>query len=438
MAIEFERLESGNVLLKENGLIVKVFPHDTHLMVHANNANAIILSNRPDERNETSQYEVPVSAVTVPANTDRDDLLRKLATFYFIIGTAMNPFNIAIRDAATGSRALVDLNGALKVGEAVILRGDKFEGNVLNPLQWKIDTVGSGVVEGQAEGIFGTQRFRTGTTANSAVRVMSMLPMRFMISQFNISHFGMQFPASIFTDPDVIFRFGQFDPIELGTTWGANGYPVIGNNAIRNGSFWEYSNETWYIVGIKQGVETYREPLSNWSGAQAGSFNATPDLSVFETAYNAGTAFFFQASNYVDRLTSSQPYSGKYDLHIGFEIININGNTNDNWIDTRAGGGYRLGLEHGETTAYALEDASGQVKTGSGFITEASLARIGSAGGNGQVKFYDGFDNTGRPLGTIDLGGDDTKPVPIRATFFRGLYYERTGTGNNTVNLSVE
>ncbi|KKK53897.1 hypothetical protein LCGC14_3090160, partial [marine sediment metagenome] len=99
-------------------------------------------------------------------------------------GIPSNPVSAAIFDSQTQSRQIVDLNGAAKVGEAIILVGDKFGTNEPNVLQWDTEFVGSG----DSLALPGTQRIETGTTADSEVRFQSTKAGRFMISQFNIFH----------------------------------------------------------------------------------------------------------------------------------------------------------------------------------------------------------------------------------------------------------
>jgi len=426
MALTFTKQNNGNIIVFEGAEIVKCLQPTLNVLCDPQKPEVLILSATPNPYDEAAEFKFKFSEVTTPAYTDKEDLITQLCTDYFDgqNATRFDPFAVGIHDTQTASRAIVDLNGALKTGEAIILTGDKFTGATLNPGQWLTDGVGTGAVSG----IPGSQRLSTGTTANSEIRLQSVRPARFMISQFNIAHFGNQFNPAILADPNTVIRFGVFDPIDPSGS---------GANASRNGSFMEYSNLTWFIVAIKNGVETHREEAADWNGVSVGAFNPAPDLSVYEMQYNAGTLFYFQGPNFIHRVSTSETYAATYDFPVGFEVLNVNGNTTDHNFDTRAGGIYRLGEERGETTPVTFT-GSALIKGGAGYITAASLSRTGSSGGSGSLELYDGLDATGRLIARVDVGGDDIKPVPISGSFYTGLYGVITGSGTNTANVSYE
>lgn len=330
---------------------------------------------------------------------------------------------IALFDSQTGSRQIVDLNGAAKTGEAFVLVGDAFYGQVLNSLHWDTALTGSG----SETPLPGTHRIATGTTANSKFCLQTVRPARFMIAQFNIAHFGIQLNTADLTDVNCIRRFGVFDPISTGA---------------ENGLFFEVTsldgvNPQWYCVSIKDGVETQRTAQANFNGSSAALFNPMATVSAYEIQYNAGTAFFFQGSNFIHQVKGVPVYSGTYNFNVGFSIENINGNTSDNLLDFRAGGVYRLGEPKGDPIGRAFT-ANTVVKNGTGYISHASLSRTGSSGGNGTLEVFDGIDNTGFLIGRIDVGGDDLKGINIGGTFTTGLYVQITGSGTNTANLTFE
>lgn len=342
-------------------------------------------------------------------------------------GTATNPFNIAIRDSSTGSRAIVDQNGAVKLGEAIILSGDVLYGQSLSDILWQSLSINGGTTFGAP----GEQRLETGTTANGEIILQSRKKSRFMISQFNISHFGIQLdPLGNLSDPDTITEFGNVTFLD-----------DDGNlNAQANGIFFRVQGgftPVWSIVSVKNGVEN-ETPLASWNGAQKDNFNTAPNLSVYEIQYNAGTAIFFQGSNFIHRLAGlTSTYAATYNFPVALRIRNINGNINNRSFGSRAAGAYRLGEERGELISRALT-VNTLLKTGAGYVGKASLSRTGSAGGSGFANIYDGTSNQGILIGRIDVGGDDVKGITLDGTFSNGLYVEITGSGQTTLNINFE
>jgi len=343
-------------------------------------------------------------------------------------GTASNPFNIAIRDASTSARAIVDQNGALKLGEAIILAGDVLYGQPLSDFLWYEFSVNGGATFGQA----GEQRLETGTTANGEVILQSRKKARFMISQFNISHFGIQLdPLGNLSDPNTITEWGNVTFLD-----------DAGNlNNSANGIFFRVQGDPvtpiWSIVSVKNGVEI-ETPLASWNGAQKDNFNTAPNLSVYEIQYNAGTAIFFQGSNFVHRLAGlTSTYAGTYNFPVSLRIRNINGNTNNRSFGSRAAGAYRLGEERGELISRALTGNT-LIKTGAGYVGKAALSRTGSAGGAGSAEIFDGTNNQGILIARIDVGGDDVKGITLDGTFSDGLFVQIQGSGQNTLTINFE
>jgi len=326
-----------------------------------------------------------------------------------------DPESVAQFDSQTGSRQVVDLNGAAKVGEAIILVGDKFGTYEPNPLQWDTDFVGSG----DSIALPGTQRIETGATANSAARFQSVKAGRFMISQFNIFHAGIELDN--IADTQCERRFGAFDPI----------------NPSQNGCYFALIDGAWNVGYCKNGVETLI-PQANWNGTNKDLFNPTPALSVYEIQYNAGAIFFFQGPNFVHRVAGLlSPYAAVYDFNIACEVINTDGNTTNNGINFRALGVYRLGEERGETISRAFT-ADTLIKTGAGYCEHAYLSRTGSGGGSASLRVYDGTDATGVLMKRIDVGADDYKGGAVKATFSVGLYITLSGSGTVTGDLAYE
>lgn len=319
-------------------------------------------------------------------------------------------------DSQTNSRQIVDLNGAAKMGEAIILVGDKFGGFAPNALQWDFtDLVGSGA----SLTLDGTQRIETGTTADSEMRFQSVKSARFMISQFNIFHGGIELDN--ISDTECERRFGAFDPI----------------NANQNGVYFALIDGDWNVAYCKDGVETL-VPQANWNGTNKDLFNANPALSVYEIQYNAGSIFFFQGPNFIHRVSGlASPYAALYDFKVSCEVINTDGNTTNNGINFRALGVYRLGEERGELISRVFTSDT-LIKTGAGYCEHASLSRNGSTGGAGSLTVYDGTDNTGIAMAQIDVGGDDLKGLNVKSTFSDGLFIEISGSGTNSGTIGYE
>ena len=182
-----------------------------------------------------------------------------------------------------------------------------------------------------------------------------------MISQFNINHFGIQLSSAHLLDPNTIFEWGSVDFID--DSGALNGSP--------NGIFMRVTggnpDPTWEIVNVKNGVENVVDS-SLWNGTNAALLNNKPDLSVYEMQYNAGTAFFFQGSNFLHRLSGLvDTYAATYNFPVAVRIKNINGNTTNRSIGTRAAGTYRLGEERGELISRAFTSDT-LIKTGAGYV----------------------------------------------------------------------
>jgi len=337
-------------------------------------------------------------------------------------GTGANPHAVAIFDGQTGARSVVDQNGAIKVGEAIILAGDVMYGQALSSLLWGSLSINGGTTTGGA----GEQRLNTGTTANGEVILQSRKRSRFMISQFNISHFGIQLVPADLADPNLVIEFGSYDPIDL------SGAPAL--NATANGIFFRIDGGAWSIVSVKNGVET-STPQASWNGVNAASFNAVPNLSVYEIQYNAGTAIFFQGANFIHKLSGLvSTYAANYNFPVALRIRNKNGSIINRSIGSRAAGTYRLGEERGEVISRVFS-ANTLIKTGAGYCSHAFLSRTGSAGGNGTLFVYDGIDATGALMCRIDVGADDLKGININSTFSVGLYITMSGSG--TINSTM-
>jgi hypothetical protein len=134
--------------------------------------------------------------------------LDKNNTYKNVNATPSGNLQITPIDAQTGSGQIIDLNGAAKFGEAIILTGDVFGNNNPNPLQWDKEFVGSGATVNSV----GFLSVETGTTADSEARFQSVKKSRFMLSQFNIFHCGLS--VNNVLDANCERRWGVFNPID--------------------------------------------------------------------------------------------------------------------------------------------------------------------------------------------------------------------------------
>lgn len=463
MAVTFVKDTNGKVIITlGDGKKVGADPSN-NVLPHPDNEEIVIITNTTAPMESREKVHVSWKAVTVPSVTDRNDLINKLSTDFFnkvvisnvvssnvvtqfkedavieevsidnitpannkplptamysdkgLLGTSINPFGIAQYDTQTGSRQIVDLNGAAKFGEAIILVGDKFGTVTPSPIQWDEDFVGSGA----NLTLPGTQRIETGVTANSEARFQSTKKARFMISQFNIFHGGIE--VDNISDSQCERRFGAFDPI----------------NPTQNGCYFALIDGVWNVGYSKNGVETLI-PQANWNGANKDLFNANPALSVYEIQYNAGAIFFFQGANFIHRVSGlASPYAAIYDFKVAVEVINTDGNTTNNGINYRALGTYRLGEERGEIISRVFS-VDTLVKSGAGYCSHVYLSRTGSGGGNANLLVYDGKDATGILIARVDIGADDVKGIPINSSFSDGLYIALTGTGTKNATIGFE
>lgn len=339
----------------------------------------------------------------------------KTGVYKNVLATPSGNLQITNIDSQTGSNQIVDLNGAAKFGEAIILVGDVFGNNTPNPLQWDEEFVGSGAIINQP----GSLRVETSTTANSEVRFQSTKKARFMLSQFNIFHCGLQLDN--LADANCERRFGVFDPI----------------NPSQNGAYFALIDGDWNVGYCKNGVETL-VPQAIWNGTNKDLFNDSTALSPYEIHYNAGSIFFFQRGNFLHRVGGlPDPYASEYNFKVAVEVINKNGNTNNNGVDLYALGAYRLGEERGEPISRVF-NADTLIKSSAGYVKNAYLSRTGSGGGSANLVVYDGLDATGVVMARVDIGADDFKGLAVDSTFSEGLYIEINGTGTINATISYE
>lgn len=332
-------------------------------------------------------------------------------------------------DGQSGFPSIIDPNGSLKTAEVIVLCGGVLSGVALSSLLWQELSINGGTRTGGQ----GEQLLSTGTNPDGGYILQSRKKARFAITMFNINHLGIQLLQADLEDPNTIFEWGSVTFLDDAGSL----------NATPNGLFMRVTgavpptDPTWEIISVKDGVETVVDS-SNFNGPQASLLNKRPSLSVYETRYNAGTGLFYQGANYLHRVAGlTATYAATYDFPVACRIRNINGNTTNRSVASRALGTYRLGEERGELIPRAFT-ANTLIKTGAGYIGKASLSRTGSAGGAGTALIYDGVDATGVLMGRIDVGGDDIKGVTLDGTFSDGLYIDISGSGTNTLTINFE
>ena len=84
MSFQFERIAStGNVLFKDGTSLLRVFLPNAFITADPRDSDIIKIDSDPGSAQENQMFEFKASTVDFPANTGRDDLIRKLATDFF-------------------------------------------------------------------------------------------------------------------------------------------------------------------------------------------------------------------------------------------------------------------------------------------------------------------------------------------------------------------
>lgn len=399
----------GSVLTLEFDTTLQADTDKLYICVNLPNVDELIAFQK-----DGASTTVEIDTVT-PANND--PLPVQLYNLLGEMGTNINTVGASLFDTSTGSRAIVDKNGALKVGEAIIMAGDVFGGISPTANLWEFGGTGNNVTQA------GNERIETGTGVNGSRQFQTIKKARFMGSQFNVMHSGFNLPDLL--NADVYFRWGAFNPI--GSSNGAY-FEALGG-----------VTPDWNLVTVKNGVVT-KVPQVSWTGKGAANFNATPGLAVYEIIYNAGSVAFFQGANLLHTQAVNilgETYANQYHFNVGAEVENINGNTTNNGLEMYAMVIYRLGEERGELISRAFT-ANTLIKTGAGYCEHAYLSRTGSGGGSSFMKIYDGTDITGKLMKRIDVGSNDYKGGSIKSTYSIGLFIEFSGSGTITGDISFE
>jgi hypothetical protein len=325
-------------------------------------------------------------------------------------------------DKNTGARAFITPSGTINTAEIIRLVGGNFgTGGTLLGHDWVVATTGSAgftIAEGELV-------LNTGTTANSSIAINSFRRAPFSAATFNLSH--LAFALGAFDNPDLITRFGVYDP--------ASG---AGNE---NGLFFEFlngdgaENAELNLVRIKNGTEEERITEAQFDG------NTTPpknnQINIWEHEYNAGAALWLVGTNLIHRSASLMDAAfGTPDLAVGMELININGNTTDNMLTTRAASISRIGVNNAIPRYFHITAAGTFViKNSSGKLDKIVIndKGVGAAG----ITIYNNTAAAGTDIiGVLD-STDVQGPQPYGTNFDIGLTLEVTG-GNTDITVVYE
>lgn len=107
---QFERVQSGNVLLKDGATIIQSFPQMSYLTADPRNSDVIKIDSDPGTAQENQMFEFKASTITVPTHTDRNDLLRQLAEDFFRDNNTV-PFAARLKDS--GGAFDMRVNGSI-------------------------------------------------------------------------------------------------------------------------------------------------------------------------------------------------------------------------------------------------------------------------------------------------------------------------------------
>jgi hypothetical protein len=330
--------------------------------------------------------------------------------------TTNRELGISIFDPETGSQTIVDLNGSLKVGTATNILGTAFGDASPSDNQWSTIGTGSGV----RNDIPGAISLETGTTADSTVSFQSTTKARFVAANFNVLHIGCNINNIAATDN--VRTWGAYNPQD-GTT---------------DGVWFRLDSGVMCVGYTKQNVETVIIQ-SNWNGASKEKFVLDTKTRVYEVQYNAGAIKFFQNGNELHTVTSfDEVYAGLYNFKLALNNENINGNTANNSIQSRALAIYRIGEERGATISRTFPTGVTVIKAGAGFVESVTLARSGGGSSGSSISIYDNTAASGTELGNIKISKDETFTLNINSTFTNGLTIDVSATGDTVATVVWE
>lgn len=309
----------------------------------------------------------------------------------------------SVMDPQTGAAAFITPNGVVNTSEIIRLVGGNF-GTVPTLLahKWRQTPTGSGtVVVTNGELILST-----GTTANSAMAIDSFRRAPFSAATFNLSHLAFRVPGIYNTN--TIRRFGVYEP----------------NSTPRNGMYFEFLNGNGSnsvdvnLVTFKAGSEVDRFTEGQFNGGN--TIVKDENIHIYEHVYNAGTIFWFQDRKLLHR--SSAPTSSAFDspdLRVGCEVININGNTTNNQLTSRAIACSRIGVNNAIPRYFHISTSGTFViKNSSGKLDSIVINNKGA--GASTITVYNNTAGSGDVIAVIDTN-DVQGPQGYGTNFDTGL-----------------
>lgn len=394
-------------------LRVRYVPDDDNLTafhletMYSQTQNAKLTSRLDGSLNGTEDVELTKSAIV-----GSDDF----GKFQTARVTTNRELGVSIFDPETGSQTIVDLNGSLKVGTATNILGTAFGDAAPSDNQWSTIGTGSGV----RNDIPGAISLETGTTADSTISFQSTTKARFVAANFNVLHIGCN-----------INNIAAVDNVR---TWGAYN-PQDGTT---DGVWFRLDSGVMCVGYTKQNAETVILQ-SNWNGASKDKFVLDTKTRVYEVQYNAGAIKFFQNGNELHTVTSfDEVYAGLYNFKLALNNENTNGNTANNFIQSRALAIYRIGEERGATISRTFGTGVTVVKAGAGYVESVTLARSGGGSSGSSLTIYDSTTASGDELGVIKISKDETYTLNINSTFTNGLTIEVSATGSTDATVVWE
>ena len=79
----FERLNSGNVVVKVDGLIIRSFPPSAYIIASSDNDQVIRIDADPAGGNNSKTFEFSYQLVTSPFSATRSEMIQTLSSEYF-------------------------------------------------------------------------------------------------------------------------------------------------------------------------------------------------------------------------------------------------------------------------------------------------------------------------------------------------------------------
>ena len=313
---------------------------------------------------------------------------------------------VGLFDRETGSAPAISPSGAIETAELIRLIGGNFESGALLGHIWRQAAVGTGAVTS----VNGEAVLSTGATANSSVQIQSFRRARFVTATFNKAHCAFSFPS--FDNPDVVRRFGFYDPVL-----------TVANNG--DGVFFQNDGGVFSMQRRRNGVIEDNVPSGGFNGGNP--LVADGNIHVYEFTYNAGRIDLLQDRKLLHRMLSisSVAYETIH-LPLGSECINQNGNTTENTLLTRGFSTSRIGNASAVPEPFSITAAgSATIKNSPARVRNIIVTNAGS--GAATISVYDS-PTAGTNL-IFSMTTSTLLDFPFNFETSNGLSY--TATGNN-------